>query len=92
MTEGSKIVSKVWQIYWWADIGKGKKIRGSDTLTYNGDIDDIVAEDILEKNAQGLGTEHPLLLKNFADKYLNADFCLNYGVVKIKQVKENCSK
>lgn len=78
-----------WKIYWWAKVGGKPKKYGSDVITIDGHQEPD-AETILEQNANGvLGYHDAIELRNFSDYYVNADHCLDFGLVKIKQVKEH---
>lgn len=82
-------MSTTWKIYWWAKTDRPKKY-GNDTIVVQSDsFDEQEAEDLLEYFANGYmpDEKHPEM-KNFFGYYPDAVFCENYGLVKIKQVKE----
>ena len=68
-------------------MGKKKRLKGSDIVELDTDeISEYLADSILEYNTCLLGEKYPIL-PNFEKRYRLADFCLNFGVVKVEKVK-----
>ena len=79
-------MTSTWKIYWWAKTDRPKKY-GNDVVTLEGDdLTESEADDILGDAANF--NKGRVALPKFEALWNCATFCLDYGVVKVKQVKE----
>jgi len=86
---GHEAQKRMYTLYWWAKTGGPKKF-GHDTFETTKEIDEYNADDLLSMVAGTLGSdtsdevlEAKAWLKNFNAYYPLADFCVDFGVVKV---------
>lgn len=81
-------MSTTWKIYWWAKTDRPKKY-GSDIVTIEGDeLTEWDADEMLSNSAgEMFSSKKKYELPNFESYYTVATHCIDFGVVKVKEVK-----